>query len=470
MVAVPFSLSNAPGENAQEGAGRLINCYAEALGKGSRGEAVWKRVPGLTAFSTTVESTFRGGIEISGAIRAIFSGKAISINSSGVESTIAALAGTKRFIVARNNNATPQMVVVGDDGVFEITSTAVNAYPDVDVGSPNSVCFLDGYFFFTRGNGTCIASGLNTTAINALDVITAESNPDGLTRAIPFKSQLLLFGTDSCEFWSGNPVNSTGFPFNRVTSSPYGLKGRYAIAGQEQGFGTDLAWVSKDNGVYLLKNGYIPDKISPPDLDRLIAAVTDTDELEAYCYTTAGRSVWGLSSSTWTWEFNLNTLKWNERQSYLLNRWRGTQTFYAFGKWMTGDTQSGNIYEIDRNALVEAGNPLRVRMESGVVHQFPNRTRIARIDVDVTTGVGDAQGADPIATNPTIEIAVARDCVNFDDPHQVPLGQQSVASQRVMATRFGISGDKGLRIRLDVSDPVHVGILGADVSATLQVK
>lgn len=462
MVSIPFPLSTSPGARGQESAGRIINGYAEPLGKGARTQAVYKRCPGMTEFSATVETGLRGALEISGAVRAIFANRVLLINSSGVESTIATLSGTARFIVARNNNATPQMVAVGDDGAFEITSAAVNSYPDVDVGSPNSVCFLDGYFFFSRGNGTCIASGLNTTAINSLDFITAESNPDGLTRAIPFKSQLLLFGADSCEFWSGNPVNATGFPFNRVTSVPYGLKGRYAIAGHEQGFGTHLLWAGKDNGVYMLQNGYIPEKVSPPDLDRLIEAVTNTDKLEAFCYTSAGRSVWGISSDDWTWEFNLNSLKWNERASHLINRWRGTQTFFAFNRWMVGDRSTGNIYEVDPDATQEGGNPLRFRLESGPISQFPNRVGVARIDVDVTTGVGDARGTDPIQTDPNIELSYARDCLNFDDPRILKLGRQAVAQQRVSSYRFGLSGPQGGRVRIDINDPVYVGVLGAD--------
>jgi hypothetical protein len=361
------------------------------------------------------------------------------------------------------------MVAVGSDGVFEVRAAEVVAYSDSDVGSPNSVCFLGGYFFFTYGNGLCRSSGLNTTAINLLDVVTAESNPDGLLRAIPFKATLLLFGQDSLEFWSGTPPNDTGFPFNFVAAVPHGLLSTYAIAGHEQGFGNNLLWVGKDFGVWHLSNGYTPEKVSPPDLDRLIS-LADPTTLEAFCYTSAGRSVWGISSSDWTWEFNLNTLNWNERKSWLKNRWRGTQTFYAFGAWRVGDTDSGQILTIDHTVRREAGEPLRMRLESAPVHDFPNRTAIPRIDIDVTTGVGDSQGEEPIETDPVIEVAVARDCVNFDPPRQIKLGRQAIVDKRVMATRFGISGEKGLRVRLDVADPVHVGIVGADVTASALVK
>ena len=45
MTAIQFPLSTAPGQRPQEGAGRLINVYAEA--RGEKTGAVWHRAPGL---------------------------------------------------------------------------------------------------------------------------------------------------------------------------------------------------------------------------------------------------------------------------------------------------------------------------------------------------------------------------------------------------------------------------------------
>lgn len=471
MVAIPFPLSTAPGEKPQEGSGRLVNCYVEPVMEGARSGGVWKRVPGLASFATTSQTGFRGMIESGGVVFAVFNNRVRQITSAGVDTDIAALSGSTGVFLARNNKApTPDVVCVAGTDAFTITTGSVSSYPDGDVGSPNSVCFLDGYFFFTYGNGQCRASALNDTSINSLDVITAESNPDGLTRSIPFKGQLLLFGSDSCEFWSGANVNLTGFPFNRVVSTPYGLAGKYAIAGHEVGFGLALLWVSKDNGVYMLSDGYVPSKVSTPDLERLISAVSDKDTLVAYVYTSRGRPIWVLSSDTWTWELNIATMKWNERTSYLDVHWRGTRSAFCFNKWLCGDTESGNILEITDSVATEAGNPLVFSLESAPVHQFPNRTRIARVDVDVTTGVGIADGTEPIQTDPTIELSVARDCATFDPPRQVKLGAQARREKRVTANRFGLSGPQGFRLRIDVSDPVHVGVVGADVSPVLMVK
>src|SRR5215831_14548686 len=59
MVAIPLPYGSAPGFRAQEGAGRLINCFAEPLGEG-RQDAKRIRVPGMTQFLTSAQTGFRG--------------------------------------------------------------------------------------------------------------------------------------------------------------------------------------------------------------------------------------------------------------------------------------------------------------------------------------------------------------------------------------------------------------------------
>lgn len=472
MPAVPFPLpiSTAPGRHGQDSSGRLLNCFAIPLQEGSRSRSIIRRVPGLTSFGTSGGTGFRGMIVVGSTLFAAWGSRIERYTSSGGAGTlVGTLNGSAKVFWARNNNATPQIVVVSPpDGAFVVTSGSVNSYPDSDLPAPNSVCFHGGYFFFSIGDGRMFASDVNSTAVNALNFATAESKPDTLSRIVPMGGQILACGSNSMELW-GPPINATGFPYSYVHTIPRGLAGAYAIAGHEDGFGKGPIFVGDDNAVHMI-NGYSPEKISPPDLDRLIEAVTDKSTLEASVYVAEGRSIWVLSCADWTWEFNLNSLKWNERESYGLTRWRGTCSHYAFGKWLTGDTTAGNILQIDATSKTEISNPLRMRIESGPASAFPARVRIDRVDVDLTAGVGIATGTDPIATDPNIEISVAPDGVAFGPPRLVKIGRQAIYDQRVFATRFGLSGVAGTRIRLDVSDPVDVGIMGLSATPRVAAK
>lgn len=262
---------------------------------------------------------------------------------------------------------------------------------------PNSVCFQDGYFFYTIADGRCFASPLNSVgAINSLTFITCQAKSDVvLLRGIAFSGLLWLFTTGSCEIWQDVAGVAPAFPYGRLTVLEYGLIQANAIAGWETEFSV-LCWVAGDFGVYLVMPGsQTPTKISPADLDRLIQAQVEAGNLlEAGVYIFGGKKFWALSSPAWTWEFNLSTQKWNERWSLATSgnfgRWRFTCGHPAFNKWLGGDQQTGDLIWIDTTNRTENGAVMLFRMESGPIADFPNQIRIARADFDFIMGVGDA--------------------------------------------------------------------------------
>jgi hypothetical protein len=262
---------------------------------------------------------------------------------------------------------------------------------------PDSVCFQDGYFFFTVADGRCFASGLNSLTINSQTFITCQAKSDVvLLRGITFSGMLWLFTTGSCEIWQDVAGVAPAFPYGRLSVIEYGLIQANAIAGWETGFSV-LIWVAQDFGVYMVTPGqFQPTKVSPPDLDRIIEAqVRAGNTLEAGVYAFTGKKFWALSSPAWTWEFNLSTNKWNERWSLSLatgafGRWRFTCGHPAFNKWLGGDQASGNLIWIDVGNYTENGAVQLFRMESGPIEDFPNMLRVARADFQFVMGVGEA--------------------------------------------------------------------------------
>lgn len=468
MASIPLPLSSSPGVRGQDGAGRLINCYATPMGEG-RG-ARWRSVPGMTSFLTSSQTGFRGMIEVGGVLYVAFSGQLYRGTSAGGVLTVHnTLAGTLQVFFARNNAATPNLVVVTENGAFTITgASTITAYPDADLPQPNSVFGLDGYLVFTIGDGRAFATDLNSTSVNALSFGTAEAKSDALVRGVAYAGRAMFFGTQTCEVWTDE--GTTPFPFRRAVVIPFGLLAAGAISGQEDGFGAGLLWVANDCTVRML-NGYTADKVSPPDLDRLIQREATKSLIRASSHMTDGHAMWTVSGTNWTWEFDLNTLKWHERESYELTRWRGLDTLRAYDRWLVGDRSSGNLYEIDPTNRKEGTNPLRLRIESGPVVKFPSRVRVARADFDVTTGVGIATGTDPNQTDPQVEISWSDDGgVNYSNPLFRKIGRQGKTGQRVTVTRAGLSGPMGRRWRLDVSDAVDIAIMGGEQAAELRVN
>lgn len=405
---IPFPLSSSPGANPQESGGRLINCSAEPLAdpQNPTGPAiqVWRRQPGLSLFARTAEiAAYRGGMLV-GSLSFDIWANLYTITNAGVATQIGALPGTQKVSIAHNQvRPLPDVVAVDiDNGAYLLTNAGAPTVPASYNGSgglpqPNSVCFQDGYFFYTIADGRCFASPLNSVgAINTQTFITVQAKSDvTLLRGIAYAGMLWLFTTGSCEVWQDTAGVAPQFPYSRLLVIEFGLMQPNAIAGWETGFSA-MAWVAHDYGVYLTLPGqFQPTKISPPDLDRLIEAqVSAANTLEASCYIFGGKRFWALSSPAWTWEFNLSTQKWNERWSLgttgSFGRWRATSSHHAFSKWIVGDEQSGNLLFVDPANRTENGGVLLFRIESGPVTDFPNQKRIARADFNFDTGVGQA--------------------------------------------------------------------------------
>ena len=106
-------------------------------------------------------------------------------------------------------------------------------------------------------------------------------------------------------------------------------------------------------------------------------------------------------------------------------------------------------------------DPLRLRIESGPVMNFPAGQTVGRADFYFATGVGEATGADPIATNPSVEISWSDDGgVTWSIPVIRKLGRQASPQQLVsLVSCSGRTRWMGRRWRIDISDPVYASFL-----------
>lgn len=399
-VRIPFPLSTFPGENSQESAGRLVNCYAEPLGEASRptgpAEQRWRGCPGLSQHAITAQAGYRGGLLVKNLSYEAFANEALTVDSTGTVNVLGSFPGTKGISIARNQAATPDVVAVDlDNGAYQLSTGGAPSFYNGggNLPQPNGIAFQDGYFFFTIGDNRCFASGLNALTQNSLTFITVQGRADAnLLRPIAFNSLLLLFTTGTFEVWQDAAIAAPAFPYARQTIVDIGLVQPTAIAGFELGF-AELLWVSQDYHVQWMPAGSLaPTDVSSPDLNRLIEkAIRNGQTLEAGCAIVGGKKFWRISSPDWTWEINLSTKRWHERWSLnggVYGRCRWVCGHPAFNKWLVGDLLSGNLLYPDNDANTENGAPHLFRIESGPVREFPNATRIARADFDFTTGVG----------------------------------------------------------------------------------
>lgn len=462
MPPIDFPTGTAPGVNPTESGGRLINCYAEKAPKGSRGAVLWRRAPGLTPRFTTTETEARGAILVGSLLYVISGDKAYSINSSyTVTELTGTIGGTGPVFMARNMAATPNVLIVHSAGMSEINTgtSTISDFSDADLPAANSICWIDGYFMVSSAAGKVYQSGINATTFSGVDFTTAEADPDGLVRVVAFDRSLAMMGNSTIELWN-NAANPTGFAFNRGPVLPVGLKSAYAVTGWEPGFSTAVVFVANDNTVRRL-DGYSPTRISTPELERLIEAVEDPNDIEASVYVVSGHPCVVVTGPDWSWLFDLSTGEWFERKSYGLERWRARFGVNAFDEWLTFDRSSGKVFAVDPTTKREDDGPLVMDIRSNQAHRFPGRLFVKRASFDFVTGVGIDAGEDPIESNPRVLISYSDDGGRtFGNPREFLLGTQG-QDVSIDWWRAGVTNRRGRQWRIQVSDPVEVTFLGA---------
>lgn len=463
MADITFPTSTAPGQRPGEGAGRLINCYAEKLDNGARAQFARRRVPGLVRMATTAHLGCRGMHFYNGDLYVAQKDRLTRVNIVGGVYTVTdlgSLPGELRVTFARNNKApVPDILCVTEDDVFVVhQASPPTLLGDGDLPQPLTVMFLDGYFVFPIRDGRFFVSGINDTTINALDFGKAESHPGGILNAVPLGEQLMLCGPSAIEVWQ-NAGNATGSPFSRAAVIPKGLASTFAIAGFEEGF-SSIIFVADDNAVYRIDGGYVPTKISTPDLDRLIEKVGDKTLIDVSVSITSGHMWAAITGPDFTWEYELQTGLWHERRSYLDDHWRAIVSIRAFGGWVYGDRTTGDVWMLTQDALTEGEKPLVMSCWSLPASGFPNRVAIPRADFDIIVGQGLPAGQQPIETDPVCLISWSDDGgVTFGNPVKRAIGRMGRFNTPVSVNRTGTAGRYGRVWRIDIADPVYASIM-----------
>jgi hypothetical protein len=419
--------------------------------------------------------SFRGGVTPSTAtLYGAWTGEIYTVNPSGEVTLFSTLSGSDMPFFGTNNATNPGIAVVCDAGPFIIntTASAVQSYPDADVNSPSCCCGYLGYLFFGYGDGTMRVSDFNTTSINSLNQARAGTNPDGILNIFGYNGQIFALGKNTVEVW-GEPINATGFPLTRVGFNILpGLMAKHAVAGWEPEWGYPPIWVGSDGTVRQLV-GYQAKKVSNSDLDRALQAVSfnDIGTINAHVYSAGGHAFWQVNLPSESWTFHVNEGTWHKRVSQNQTDSRLARSVFFAEKWLVGDTESTDLMAMDLDTALESTNALTATMESGPAKAFPRQQRINRCDFDFTPGVGIATGTDPIQTDPEALIEVSYDG-GRTWPHSWnrKLGKQAKSYRRIFVLNAGLTGDDGVRWRWSVSDPVHLGFLGADMDPEIVEK
>jgi hypothetical protein len=450
-VEVFFARQSRPEEYREQGDERLINAYVETMGEGRDAKMRVRMSPGLTAFSTDADDIACRGAILSGDYGyTVFETGVYKIDSAGTRTLIGHISGTGPVTMALNT-AGEIGIVTRLGRYYLIVDDVIQQIPTADIGAFNSISWLGGYFILTLLDGRFFNTGLNDgTSINGLDFATAEGSPDGLLGGFAHGSEEWFFGLKTIEVWAVTGA-SPGSPLTRQSSS-WINKGCLSFASVVQADNT-LFWVGDDRIVYR-NNNYTPQRISHEGVERAITAAADPSSIRGGTYTIDGHAFYVISCPEFTWTFDIKERRWHERKSAALNRWKADVFLNAFGKWLVGTVDDGNLYEIDMDSKLEGSQLIVTTARSLPMGAYPDQAVINSAEIDFVTGRALISGTVP-QTDPFVELRYSDDGgANWSMPRQMPLGEQGEYIKRCVARRLGKTGKKWGRIwEWTCSDP-----------------
>ena len=466
MVAVEFGHTSNPDKSGFASVQRLLNGYAEALGQAAKSPLPIYAAPGTSRFdsgATGLNDPCRGMLYVYGKGLYVICGSSAALfddqgNATPVSGTID---GTSMVIMAANQRDNPQIGIVADNAYYVLdTGTNTISQPSIsNLPAPNSVTFLDGYLVFSIPDGRIFHTALNDAlTVNALSYATAASRSDGLRRIVTHRGALIALGESSLEIWED--AGTMPFAFARIRADiDIGCIAEHTVATVADA----LMWVDH-NGVVRQLLASEPVRISTHALERAISELTWEERrgLRAVYTHFNGHDFYAVTSPYWTWEFDLATALWHERESAGRSNWFA-QGFESFnGKVVIGSGEDASLHVLDDTSDTESGDPYLFLAQSAPLHAFPKGLIIDQLDVDIIPGVG-ISGANGEAANPILVLDWSDDGGHtWTGGRVASLGRFGELFAVASFYQLGATRRAGRTFRLSSSSPVMRGILNAE--------
>lgn len=492
-MKIPFFGQSHPSRSPNVNAQRTINLFADVDDSGGKGPVVLYGTPGLTLRAYVGSSPVRGMYSLNDVLYVIAGTFFVSILPNGAITNLGTLLTTNGRVSIADNGQ--QIIIVdGTYGyIYTLSGGTFTRITSANFPGADTVAFIGGYFVINKPNSGSfqISKAYDGLTWAALDIATAESDPDNLVAVLNNHRELWLFGAQTTEVWYQSGRADFAFDPMNITIDT-GVAARFSIAKADNG----VFWVAQNKfgkGIVVRANSYSPEVISTRALEYQMATYPTILDAFGYTYISEGHTFYVLTfpSGNATWCYDILTRQWHERQSYGVGRHRVNAYAFFNNKHYVGDYANGNIYTMDMDTYTENGDPIvRVRRTQHNSSGLKNLL-FHRLQIDMETGVGDstypstsfdtalADGtylADGTVTaggallpgqsvNPQAMLRWSDDGGHsWSSEHWANIGLQGEYGKRVIWRRLGKSRDRIWE--LAISDPVKVALIDGYIEAT----
>lgn len=432
MPALQFGLSSYARARGDLPALPVINMLAEKVESDTSGVILQSR-PGLTARPGTmgagpVQALFQRDLVLDSQLYGISGGALYR----GTQS-LGGVAGNGPYSMAGYENL---LFVAGGAGLYGFNGTmlAPIAFPD-DASVVKVIVAASRLVAIRRDTGQFYWSKVLAGTIDALDFATAENQPDRLLDVLFIDDQLLLFGSETVEFWA----NTQGaIPFTPLQGRVIekGIK----ATGAATALANTFAWVTNENTVCIGDENSI---ISNPGLQARIEA---SSTVSLFTFLIEGAEYLALRLDKETQVYNARAGTWSEFKSYGQSNW--VPQCWAggvFGSAIDGRTMVWGDHE-------DLGGVLERRFRAG----FPiNSGGVKVTNLRLRCNAGGTPYLTGPYVNPKVEMRLSDDAAHTWGPWEAEgMGRQGDYRAQPEWRALGMFSQPGFVVDFRVTDPV----------------
>jgi hypothetical protein len=458
-----------------------VNMFAEFSegGPNPKGRASLKGAFGHEHLRSTLVSTTNSemiGIHSTSGGSYIF----ISVDGAGFTKDILIYDGNLNLITSINvtsvsgfsaaDNGKVIFVSVGNAAFFfdfNITLTATLVTDPDFIGAFN-ITYKDTYFLWVTGTTSgesrmYISDNFATDPsnfVNALDFTTIESNPDSVVTINTIGNDVVVFSTETIEFYynSGN----VDFPFERNSGVTLEL-GTIASDAVSK-INNSIIFIGTDsNGSYIvyILEGYTPRRVSNHAIEKRLLKTGGLPFFRSYSYQKDGSYFYVLQLGNGeAIQYCLNTSLWNDLDYTYLQGF----PLIPFGSFqedsrpnVTGlvSTPEGHYIDV---AILSGSTYTYLARDDGLENVSIKRIRTMQhltienkniqynsFEMDIQKGVGNVDDPDP-----EITLSVSRDGgMTYGNPRTLKMGASGAYKGRVKANMLGMARDAVFKIESD---------------------
>ena len=423
----------------------VVNMIAEA--QPSEGRVVLQSRPGLALEDTIgtgpINGLFQRDGVLGGAIVAV-SGDRLHV--AGIDR--GAIAGGGFVSFAGDEE---ELVVNAGSLIYQTDGVTLGAMAFPDGADVTRVFDLAGYNIALRaGTGRFYYRLWGVNVWDGADYVTAENEPDSLIDACAIDDYIVLFGTETTEFW----VKTGDFqlPFAPVQGRVFekGIRG----VGCCVPFDNSVAWVSDENLVYIATA--VPSRISNSGIEEKLGK-SATCRVDTFFW--EGHEFLRIRGDDFSKLYDAQTRQWYDFESYGLDNWRALTAIQ--GPYF-GDDATGSIWRFD--GFYDALGPLERRFRAGAGLESP----MIVDNIRLTVNVGQATLLEGEYSEPVIEMRTSDDAgITWSAWEQSALGVQGAYRTSAEFRRVGMFDDPGMLVEFRCTDPVpfRVSAVQANVNS-----